>query len=99
LINIVEIFQAASTLLLALTKVNSEGEWIKSMFDLPPAGFEVNEGGDNATVVLLAKDDDSSEWQKVTKVVERKNLWKCKEFELIKDPKKYDDGSGFAEPW
>jgi hypothetical protein len=42
-----------STVLLALTKLHPEGNWIKSMFDLPGQAGSVNEGPDVVNITLL----------------------------------------------
>jgi hypothetical protein len=47
-----ETLTSISTVLLALTKLQSEGEWIKSLFDLPGDKGSVTEGPDVVNITL-----------------------------------------------
>ena len=93
-----ETLTSISTVLLALTKLQSEGEWIKSLFDLPGAKGSVTEGPDVVNITLWSVppnkffSNESQGTQKSMKI-DRGNMKRLAEVgvesSLIKD----------TEPW
>jgi hypothetical protein len=93
-----ETLTSIATVLLALTKLQSEGEWIKSLFDLPGDKGSVTEGPDvvNITLYNVGKDyffDKHQVGSKQSMRIDRGNMKRLNELgvesSLIKD----------TEPW
>ena len=67
-------------MLLALTKLNSEGEWIKSLLDLPGQECAVSEGSGvvNITIAESGSLFDSSVGDKESARIDKENLHRLK---------------------
>jgi hypothetical protein len=96
--NKTETLTSISTVLLALTKLQSEGEWIKSLFDLPGNKGAVYEGPDFVNITLYdvgIEDffDQSKIGSKKSMTIDRGNLKRLTELGVessqVKD----------TEPW
>jgi hypothetical protein len=89
-----ETLTSMEMVLLALTKLQSEGEWIKSLFDLPGNKGSVTEGPDvvNITLYNVGKDhffDKHQVGSKQSMRIDRGNMKRLNELRvensLIKD--------------
>ena len=92
-----------STCLLALTKIDPEGLWIKSMFDLPGRAGSVYEGPDVVNIALATlnttqdwkyptvKTDDQGSIVKKSVRIEKGKLNRLKELGMNSDQ--------ITEPW
>jgi hypothetical protein len=67
-------FEGAAAALLALTKCNSDGEWIKSLFELPEPGKGIRPGDEEIAKLVLASGKGERGWVKYAARVDRNKL-------------------------
>lgn len=87
-----------STLLLALTKIDPEGNWIKSMFDLPGQGGSVYEGPDVVNITLATL-NTTQDWMYPTVDVNIQKSVRIEKGKLNRLKELGVDSDQITEPW